>query len=60
MSEGGKEGGVKWKSGVRQMKEGEGERELKVEEMKEKCIGISIISHFSGNEANAVLCGSYK
>lgn len=42
------------------MKEGEGEMELKGEEMKEKCIGISIISHISGNEANAVLCESYK
>ena len=37
------------------MKEG-GNGELKGEEMKEKCIGISMISHISGNGANAVLC----
>lgn len=32
----------------------------KGEEMKGKCIGISIISLVSGNEANAVLCVRYK
>lgn len=35
-------------------------KRAKGEEMKEKCIGISIISHISGNEANAVVCWSYK
>lgn len=42
----------------REMRRREGK--LKGEEMKEKCMGISIISHISGNEAIAVLGGSYK
>lgn len=36
------------------------EKGAKGEELKEKCIGISIISHISGNEANAAHCWSYK
>lgn len=39
---------------------GEKGKELKGEEMMEKCIGISIIPYISENEANAVLCGSYE
>ncbi len=52
--------GAKWKIEMRQMKEEKIGESKKGEEMNEKCIGISIISHVSGNEANAVLCGSYK
>lgn len=33
------------------------EKGAKGEELEEKCIGISIISHISRNEANAVHCG---